>query len=171
MRGSLVMPLGRAAQIGLLALMLCTPAMADKAIQTATVAASDEALAALASFQAALKAGDADAAQRWLSPAVVIYESGGIEHDRAEYASHHLAADMSFLKTASVETRSRQSGGDAETAWVITASRLKGLSAKGKAFDLDSLETALLQRSADGWRIRHLHWSSREHKAEHAAPR
>lgn len=121
--------------------------------------------AAVDAFQAALKSGDATTAARWLAPDVLIYEGGGAERSRAEYAGHHLAADMAFLKTAQVDVLKRASGGDENEAWITTESRIRGKSSKGKPLDVASTETALLRKTDEGWQIVHLHWSSRDYKA------
>ena len=121
--------------------------------------------AAVDAFQAALKSGDAATAQRWLAPDVLIYEGGGAERSRAEYAAHHLAGDIAFMKKAQVETLKRSSGGNEDEAWVTTESRIRGESSKGKSLDVASTETALLKKTAQGWRIVHLHWSSQDYKA------
>ncbi len=121
--------------------------------------------AAVGAFQAALKSGDAAAASRWLAPEVLIYEGGGAEHSRDEYTAHHMAADMAYLKTAQIEMLKRSSGGDDTTAWVTTESHILGKSSKGKPLDIASTETALLHKTAEGWRIVHLHWSSQDYKA------
>ena len=53
----------------------------------------------LASFYAALVAGDTGKASELLSPEVLIYESGYVERSRAEYVGHHMAGDMTYAKT------------------------------------------------------------------------
>ena len=121
--------------------------------------------AAVDAFQAALKAGDSAAATRLLAPDVLIYEGGGAERSREEYAAHHLAADMAFLKTAQIDVLKRASGGDEDEAWITTESRIRGKSSMGKPLDVASTETALLRKTDEGWRIVHLHWSSQDFKA------
>lgn len=111
-------------------------------------------------FQAALQSGDAAAVTRWLSPEVVIYEGGAAERSLDEYASHHLGADMAFMQKARVDILKRSTGGDDQAGWVITESRIRGASSKGKPLDVASTETALLRKTPEGWRIVHLHWSS-----------
>lgn len=125
---------------------------------------ADTAEAAVAAFQAALKSGDTVTAISLLSPDVLIYEGGGAERSRDEYAASHLAGDMAFLKTAQIEVLKRSSGGSGDMSWVNTESRIRGKSSKGRPLDVASTETALLRKTGDGWRITHLHWSSRDIK-------
>ena len=120
--------------------------------------------AAVDAFQAALQSGDAAAAERWLAADVLIFEGGGAERSRAEYASHHLKGDMAFMQQVEIEPLKRASGGNATDAWVMSESRIRGKSSKGKPVDVASTETALLRNTPEGWRIVHLHWSSRDYK-------
>ena len=140
-------------------------AMPGMEMKSAAAAPKSTATAAVDAFQAALKSGDAAAAERWLAPDVLIFEGGGAERSRAEYTGHHLKGDMAFMQKAEIEKLKRSSGGDNATAWVTTESRIRGLSSKGKPLDVASTETALLRNTPDGWRIVHLHWSSQDFKA------
>ncbi len=56
------------------------------------------------SFSAALKAGDAATLEKLLAPDVLIAESGGAERSFAEYAGHHMPADMAFTKAVTTST-------------------------------------------------------------------
>ncbi|MEX0691387.1 MAG: nuclear transport factor 2 family protein [Gemmatimonadales bacterium] len=115
---------------------------------------------AVAAFHAALAAGDSAAAVRWLDPDVVIFESGGAELSAAEYAGHHLPGDMAFAVavTRTVEDQQVHEAGD--VAWVATRSRTTG-TYRDRAVDVRGTETMILRRTATGWRIVHVHWSSR----------
>ncbi|MFL6779928.1 MAG: YybH family protein [Sphingomicrobium sp.] len=133
----------------------------------ATTAPSPAALAAPArgaaavvdAFHAALQRGDTSAAAALLADDALIFESGGAERTKAEYAGHHLPADAAFSQAVR-STVSRRSGNASGTlAWVATEGRLTG-TYKGKAIDLPTTETMLLRRSGNGWKIVHIHWSS-----------
>lgn len=125
--------------------------------------ATSEAESALDSFQAALAVGDKDAALARLAPEVVIFESGGAELSRDEYAHHHLEGDMEYLAATKTERIDRRSGSSGDLVWVLTRSKTTG-TFRGKPVAMLGVESALLARSADGWRIVHLHWSSRPAK-------
>ena len=114
-------------------------------------------------FHQALRRGDATRAMSLLEDDALIFESGEAERSKAEYASHHLAADIEFTR-AVPEVITRRSGGtNGDTAWIATEGRTKG-SYKGKAFDRVTTETMVLHRTARAWRIVHIHWSSAAHK-------
>lgn len=96
-----------------------------------------------------------------LADDVLIFESGGAERSKAEYAQHHLAADAAF-SAAVPGTRSRRSArasASADSAWVASEGRTTG-QYNGRPVDSLSAETMVLRREADGWRIAHIHWSS-----------
>lgn len=108
----------------------------------------------------ALSSGDSAKVQALLDPKVLIFESGGAERSRAEYAAHHLGADMDFLKT--VTYRLERQTGDAvgDLAWVASESRMTG-TATDKPVNMQSTETLVLKKTSAGWKVVHVHWSSR----------
>ena len=78
-------------------------ATAANVVATAPVAIVD-------AFHAALTSGDTRAALDLLAEDVLIFESGGVERGRAEYASHHLAADAAFSAAVRRTRVSRSQG-------------------------------------------------------------
>ena len=147
---------------------LCaTPALAqDHAHDAAPAAAASltaeaaSAAATVDAFHTALKGGDTNTALAVLAPEVMIFEEGGAERSRDEYASHHLGSDAAFA-AASEATVTRRSGwADGDVAWITSEGRTTG-QFNGRAIDRLTTETMVLKRHADGWRIHHIHWSSR----------
>ena len=135
-----------------LTLLLASPAGAS---------AQDEGPAeVVGGFHRALAAGDRDAALTLLAPDVMIFESGGAERSRDEYASHHLGADAEFAGATRREILDQQQGGDGEVAWVLTRSKTTG-KFRDREIDSYGVETMILKKAPDGWRIAHIHWSSR----------
>ena len=126
----------------------------------ATSVPKDEPTSEINDFHAALASGDEQTAMVALAPEVLIFESGGAERSRAEYASHHMKSDMAFLALMERDVIEQDSTVQGNTAWVVTESRIHG-HYKDRDIDLVSIETAVLERGADGWKIVHLHWSSR----------
>lgn len=148
------------------ALLAAAPAVAqdhahDHSPAAGVVAAEAAGAAATVdAFHAALKAGDTAAALALLAPEVMIFEEGGAERSRDEYASHHLGSDAAFA-AASEATVTRRSGwADGDVAWITSEGRTTGRF-NGRAVDRLTTETMVLKRHADGWRIHHIHWSSR----------
>lgn len=148
------------------AVLSATPAFAqdrahgpDRAAGSVTAEAADAA-ATVDAFHAALKAGDTAAALTFLAPEVMVFEQGGAERSRDEYASHHLGSDAAFA-AASEATVARRSGwADGDIAWITSEGRTTG-QFNGRAVDRLTTETMVLKRRPDGWRIHHIHWSSR----------
>jgi len=114
-------------------------------------------------YHAALSTGDSAAALRLLAPDVMILESGGVE-TRAEYRSHHLAGDIAFAKgVASVRAPLRiHVAGD--LAWTVGTSTTQG-QYNSRPINSAGAESMVLSRTPEGWRIRSIHWSSRNIRA------
>ncbi len=162
----LCLPLSKFTSTALLAaaLALSGPALAhDPAAHTATASTLEPAARAPAAvvdaFHAALTQGDLAGAQALLAEDALIYESGGVERGKAEYASHHLPADAEFT-AATTRTVSRRTGhASAGMAWIATESKVTG-TFKERPINSASIETMILRREQGAWRIAHIHWSS-----------
>ncbi len=127
-----------------------SPATTAEAAAEATVEAFHEALAA----------GNRDAVLLTLDDDVVIFESGGAEMTKGEYAQHHLEGDLAFSAVVEREIIDRSSRSDGASAWVLTRSRTRG-TYRERVLDLVGTETMILRRTGEGWRVVHVHWSSR----------
>jgi len=127
---------------------------------TAPLAAQEGPAEVVAAFHAALAAGDSAGAVALLDSAVVIFESGGAELSAAEYAGHHLPGDMAFSAGTTRTIEDQEVGTAGEVAWVLTRSRTTG-TFRDRAVDVRGVETMVLRRTPAGWRIAHVHWSSR----------
>lgn len=133
----------------------------------AAVGANDSAAVAsvVRAFHHAIETGDSAAALALLSPDAIVLESGGIE-SRAEYRSHHLPADIAF----GMAVRSKRGPmtvrvlGDA--AWATSTATTEG-TFRSRAINTAGAELVVLSRSAAGqWRIRAIHWSSRNRRPD-----
>jgi ketosteroid isomerase-like protein len=111
-------------------------------------------------FHEALTSGDSPTALGLLAEDVVIYESGGVEASRKEYQSHHLPADMAFASATEREVTLERSGKNGDLAWVLSRSTTTGTFREQEIHSVGT-ETMLLVLTSAGWRIRHIHWSSR----------
>jgi ketosteroid isomerase-like protein len=107
-----------------------------------------------------LQAGDLERAGALLAEDVLILESGGAERSKEEYLGGHAGHDVEFLKGAHVQLIHRTARLEGGIAWVGTESELHA-SKDGKPMTLLSTETMVLKNTLDGWRIVHIHWSSR----------
>jgi ketosteroid isomerase-like protein len=120
----------------------------------------------VAAFHESLASGDQQAVLGLLDPEVIIFESGGAELSRDEYASHHLGADMEFSGATRRKIVEQTNGEAGDTGWVLTRSETRG-TFREKEIDILGAETVLLRRGENGWRIVHIHWSSRSRSSSH----
>lgn len=160
----------RANEIGLataLALAASAPPLlahqpTPTAAQPATLPASARgAAAAVDAFHASLRRGDVRAAAALLADDALIFESGGAERSKAEYAKHHLPADAAFSQAVSSVVTRRQGKVAGKLAWIASEGRITG-NYKGKALNLVTTETMVLRQVGNAWRIIHIHWSSEQ---------
>lgn len=121
--------------------------------------AARQAASVVSKFHDALRNGRPDVAARLLDSDALVFESGGVEHDKAEYAAHHLPVDAAFARQVarSVTRQSGEASGD--MAWIATESRTSG-SYQGKPVNRAGTETMVLRRVGQSWKISHIHWSS-----------
>lgn len=132
---------------------------ADIAGVGAVAPSARPAAAVVDAFHEALRHGDTKAAQSHLAESALIYEEGGVERGRQEYASHHLGADSAFAQAVpgSITRRAGEAAGT--IAWIATEGRTTG-TYKDKAVDRVTTETMVLRRQGNSWKIAHIHWSS-----------
>ena len=125
--------------------------------------AAQAAAATVDRFSDALSAGDLELAGAQLDPEVIILESGGAEHSAAEYLGGHAKDDAEFLKAAQQNLGRRTGRVSGDLAWIASESELH-VQQDGKPVTVVSTETMVLRSTNDGWKIVHIHWSSRVRK-------
>ncbi len=114
--------------------------------------------AIVASFHSALAHSDSAGVLALLAPDALILESGDIE-TRAEYRSHHLAADIAFTAAVPSTSGPLKVFVSGSTAWTVRTSLTQG-DYKGRFINSAGVESMVLTRSAGKWQIRSIHWSS-----------
>jgi ketosteroid isomerase-like protein len=114
-------------------------------------------------FFDALSAGDIERAGAELDPQVIILEDGGAEHSAAEYLGGHARDDAEFLKAAQQTPGRRTARVSGDLAWIASESELH-VQQDGKPMTIASTETMVLRSTDAGWKIVHIHWSSRVRK-------
>lgn len=137
---------------------LAVPAVSQTPVKT-SVADTQAVGTAVRQFHEALAKGDSALVLRLLAEDAVILEAGNVE-TRAEYRAHHLAADIqqSVAVPAKYSPLKIQVVGDA--AWVTSTAESVGTS-NGRPVNSVIAELMVLSRSARGWQIHAIHWSSR----------
>ncbi|WP_445946494.1 YybH family protein [Shewanella sp.] len=110
-------------------------------------------------FHQALRTGDTKGVSLALASDVLIYEGGNAERSLAEYTSHHMQADMIYLKGLTVTTKEQQVRIIGDMAISTAISHSTG-TYKDKKIDSTGMETLVLAMQGDGsWKIIHIHWS------------
>ena len=142
-------------------LLFCTSLVTPAAGQTP---ANDEAsvLAAVKAFHTALGAGNGAAAMELIAPDALMMEVGGME-TREQYEKAHLPADIAFEKSVTVKRNTEKVVLRGDVAWVTTSADFTG-TFEGRPVDFLGLELMVLSREPAGWRIRAVHWSSRNRR-------
>ena len=140
------------------------PAPVAASAQTEMPAAAEPAIAVVERFGEALAAADFKTVEALLDADVLILETGGAERSREEYLAHHAISDAKFLQGTHSQLKHRRARIEGDLAWVGSESDLHA-SKDGKPIALLSTETMVLKKSGAGWRIVHIHWSSRPKKA------
>jgi ketosteroid isomerase-like protein len=110
-------------------------------------------------FKAALAAGDSTAAIGYLHPDLVVYEAGHAE-SLAEYRAGHLAADMEFAATVATQPIEQGLIVREDMAMWVSEGESRG-EFRGRQVESHGTETIVLIPTDAGWKILHVHWSSR----------
>jgi ketosteroid isomerase-like protein len=115
---------------------------------------------AVDAFHAALRNKDTAGALSLLDRGLVVFEFGAVDPTVESYAFRHLPLDMDLAVAASWKLETRRVGGEGNERWVLSTYRVTGKQADGTPIDQTTLETAILRRSGELFRIVHLHWST-----------
>lgn len=137
-----------------LGIAMSSPVLADDAADVTAV---------LESYSGALSAENIQEAERWVLPDgsdFTIFEGSGSDIGWAEYRDHHLAPEFAAEHVAfHVYDWSGYSVlADDELAFATFDIRME-YEVRGEARERDAHGTAILVRTAAGWRIKHLHTS------------
>lgn len=135
------------------------PAAANRP-QIDVPAQTEAAVAVAERFSDALSTGDLETVEDLLAPDVLILESGGAERSREEYLGHHAISDAKFLEGTHRQLLRRRARAAGDLVWIGSESELHA-EKNGKPLVLLSTETMVLRQTPEGWRIAHIHWSSR----------
>lgn len=123
---------------------------------------SSDVAAVVQRFDALLAAGDSAGVMALLAEDVVILEAGSLE-TRAEFRSHHLAADIAFAKAVKAEQGPIRVRVQGDVACASSTTAVEG-EMRGRAINSVSAELMVFSRESDGWKIRAIHWSSRSRR-------
>jgi len=111
-------------------------------------------------FHAALRNKDTAGALSLLDRGLMVFEFGTADPTVEAYALRHLPFDMDVAVATRWKLETRKVGGEGGERWVLSTYRVTGRQPDGKPIDLAMLETVILRRSGDAFRIVHFHWST-----------
>ena len=115
---------------------------------------------AVDAFHAALRNKDTAAALSLLDRSLVVYEFGAVDATIEAYAFRHLPFDMDLAVATQWKLETRRVGGEGNERWVLSTYRVTGKQSDGTPIDQTTLETVILRRSGELFRIVHFHWST-----------
>lgn len=90
----------------------------------------------------------------------MVYEFGLVDPTLQAYAFAHLPGDMNMAQQTQWTLQTRRMGGTGDQRWVLSNYRVTGTGVGGVPLDQITLETILLQKIGDDFRIVHIHWST-----------
>ena len=151
-------PAAPAACVALLVLPL-VPAVAPSARAQETSPAEEAVRRVADGLHGALASGDSARVLELLADEVRVYESGHAE-TRAEYRAGHLGIDIEFAGGTEREVLSDRVRTSGDMALYLAEYRTTG-TFRGEEVDGRGTETLVMERRPEGWRIVHIHWSSR----------
>lgn len=120
------------------------------------------AVSAVEQFHAALGAADSARAVSLLTDDVLIIESGHIQ-TRSEYLGGHLGADMKASQGSKGERTIVKVTVVGDVAYIVSKTVHPPTGAVGNAGS-ESVELMVVTKSAGGWKISAVHWSSRRRR-------
>lgn len=123
---------------------------------------AEQVTAVIDAFHSALARGDSTTALQQLADDVVILESGRME-DKAHYRSGHLSGDMRFAQAVTRERGTITVEVVGDVAWAHSTSTAVG-TLGDRSLDLQGAELMVLARVEGTWKIKAIHWSSRQRR-------
>jgi ketosteroid isomerase-like protein len=117
---------------------------------------------AVDTFHAALRNKDTAGALSLLDRGLTVFEFGVADPTVEAYGFRHLPYDMDVAVATQWKLEARRVGGEGNERWVLSTYRVTGKQADGTPIDMTTLETAILRRSGEQFRIVHLHWSTND---------
>jgi ketosteroid isomerase-like protein len=112
------------------------------------------------SYMDALAKGQLDAARNFMAPGALVIADGKVLGDRDAYFANQARSDAAQLQGAQRELLGRDAKAGPAIGWVITEKLLR-TNAGGKPAGQFVTETVMLAKTAEGWKIIHIHRSSR----------
>lgn len=143
------------------------PARAATQSASATVQQSPAASAAetvVNTFMVDLAGGQLETARELMTPDAVVMANGIVLGDRDTYINGPAKGDVAALSGTQRELLHRATRAGNDIAWVVSEKRVRrntDAASRGPR-EIVVTETMLLAKTTSGWKITHIHWSSRQ---------
>ena len=121
--------------------------------------AANDAVQVVNAFMTALAGGRLEAARQLMTPDAMVLANGHVLGDRDTYINGAAKGDAVALGTVEHKLLRRDVKAGANLGWVVSETTLR--QPNGASAVEVMTETMLLTRTADGWKITHIHWSGR----------
>ena len=155
-------PCGRPAMPLLAALAISVGSLNAQGSPSGSASDSSDVAAVVRRFDSLMATGDSAGLLALLADDAVILESGGLE-SRAEFRSHHLPADIGFARAVRSQQGPILVRVHGDVAWASSTSTVEG-ELRGRAINSMSAELMVFSRESGSWKIRAIHWSSRNRR-------
>jgi ketosteroid isomerase-like protein len=135
------------------------PSPAAQASRAQLSPAASDAVQVVNTFLEALAGGRLEAARQLMTPDAVVLANGQVLGERDVYINGAAKGDVAALGNFQRELLRRDVKAGANLGWVVSETSLHPSTGQGP--DQLVTETMLLARTAEGWKITHIHWSGR----------
>jgi ketosteroid isomerase-like protein len=136
-----------------------TPSQASAPQRSPADAAAEQVVNA---FMADLASGQLEAARQLMTPEAVVMANGQVLGNRDGYIDGAAKGDADALRVTQRDLLHRDVKTSADVGWVLSEKRLRGAQGPQGPREIVVTETMLLAKTAGGWKITHVHWSSRQ---------
>ena len=120
-----------------------------------------EIAAVLNAYRSALTARDVESLNKVFREDAIIFENSSVEGTWTEYRDHHLRPEFEHLSGFEVGPSNLEVTREGNTAWAIDHFPFTVVTEKGERIRLNAAVTYVLRRDRTGWKVVHMHWSSR----------
>lgn len=131
-----------------------------------SISAPSDPLQVARAYFLALDAGDTERAGGLFAEDSSIFETGGVEGSWAHYLEHHLAPELQAVQSFATRLgeSTAETSRDHSLAWVAWPVEYDIQLTEGRRIESAGTVTFVMALEDGGYRIRHLHWSSRRRK-------
>jgi ketosteroid isomerase-like protein len=126
--------------------------------------------AVLEEYRAAMEARSVDRLSKVVDPALVVVENTGINVGWADYRDNHIGPELKEMRSFKyLGPRVVDASVSGDTAHAVVEARVE-IAEEREVVMLACVETFVLRKTKQGWKIRSLHWSGKRVPPDAGAP-